>query len=156
MRKALFGLAGLMLFCGVASAQFVTPAPAPPTGPNPIEATRGTALRPPTPAVAPGQAAPPEGAGPGGINFGQWRGANPETYGPAFQTQMRTRFAGRTREAARTDLTANGFNCGVGANTMQCRIEIMERNCATDWYVVFESGRDEPVAGYDVMCLGAR
>jgi hypothetical protein len=32
----------------------------------------------------------------------------------------------------------------------------MERQCAIDWYVVVERGRAPPIAGYDVMCLGAR
>jgi len=32
----------------------------------------------------------------------------------------------------------------------------MERQCAIDWYVVVERARAEPIAGHDVMCLGAR
>jgi hypothetical protein len=32
----------------------------------------------------------------------------------------------------------------------------MENQCAKDWYVALENGRDRPRAGFDVMCLGAR
>lgn len=125
----------------------------PPTQPVPFVVNRGSAPPPPAP-VGAGQSAPIEGVTPDGLDFGQWRTANPETYGPAFETQMRRRYAGQTSAAARADLEANGFAC-AGDGTVQCRIEIMEASCAKDWYVVFEQGRAEPVAGFDVMCLGA-
>jgi hypothetical protein len=32
----------------------------------------------------------------------------------------------------------------------------MERQCAIDWYVVVERAGAQPIAGHDVMCLGAR
>ena len=67
---------------------------------------------------------------------------------------MRARYAGQSAVQIRTDLEANGFACEDGGR-LDCRIEIMERECAHDWYVVVERGR-EPVAGFDVMCLGAR
>jgi hypothetical protein len=118
-----------------------------------LAAARGTALPPPA-NVETGRAAPPEGQGPGGLDFARWRGADPASYAPAFQSQIRTRYAGRQTPAIRADLEANGFACQDGAR-LDCRIEIMERQCAHDWYVVVESGR-EPVAGFDVMCLGAR
>jgi len=104
--------------------------------------------------VASGQTAPPEGRAAGGLDFGQWRGADPAVYAPALQTQVRARYAGQSAAQIRTDLEANGFACEDGAR-LDCRIEIMERQCAHDWYVVVEPGR-EPVAGFDVMCLGAR
>ncbi len=126
----------------------------PPTQPVPFVVNRGSAPPPPAPSGS-AQTAPAEGIAAGGIDFGQWRSANPETYGPAFETQMRRRFAGQEAAAARADLEANGFTCG-GSPTLQCRIEIMENSCAKDWYVVFERNRPEPVAGFDVMCLGAR
>jgi hypothetical protein len=122
--------------------------------PNAIAATRGSALPPPPPAGAAGQAAPPEGQAPGGIDFGQWRSADPAVYGPAFQAQMRTRYAAGGA-AARPDLERNGFACRDRERALECRIEIMERQCARDWYVVFEAARAEPIAGFDVMCLGA-
>jgi hypothetical protein len=120
--------------------------------PSPFPVQRGTA--PPPPAASAGQAAPPEGRGPGGLDFGQWRSADPAQYAPAFQTQMRARFAGREAGAVRQDLEANGFACEDSAR-LDCRIEIMERQCGFDWYVVVERGA-APVAGFDVMCLGAR
>ena len=118
-----------------------------------LAAVRGTALPPPSGAQN-GRAAPPEGRASGGLEFGQWRGADPALYAPALQTQVRARYAGQSAAQIRTDLEANGFACEDGAR-LDCRIEIMERECAHDWYVVVERGR-EPVAGFDVMCLGAR
>lgn len=120
--------------------------------PFPVE--RGSALPPPTGAGA-NQSAPPQGAGAGGLDFGQWRAADPATYAPAFQTRVRERYAGRDRAAIKTDLEANGFTCQDG-DRLDCRIEIMEQQCAVDWYVVLERNRAEPVAGFDRMCLGAR
>jgi hypothetical protein len=122
-----------------------------PEGPSPFPVTRGEAP-PPPPSAASGQSAPPEGAGPGGVDFGQWRGADPASYNPVFQAQMRARQAGRGEAQIRADLEANGFVCEQGR--LDCRIEIMERQCAFDWYVV-----DAPTgltAGFDIMCLGAR
>jgi hypothetical protein len=123
------------------------------TGPSPFPVERGAA--PPPPAANGGQAAPPEGAGPGGIDFGRWRQADPAVYAPAFQSQMRARYAHRETAHIRADLEANGFAC-EDAQRLDCRIEIMERQCAFDWYVVLERGRSEPIAGFDLMCLGAR
>ncbi|MCC6788757.1 MAG: hypothetical protein IT547_13050, partial [Hyphomonadaceae bacterium] len=60
------------------------------SGPSPFPVQRGTVERPP---AAAGQTAPPEGAGRGGVDFGQWRRADPAVYAPAFQTQIRQRFA---------------------------------------------------------------
>ena len=118
--------------------------------PFPVE--RGSALPPPAPSGS-GVTAPPQGAGAGGIDFGQWRNADPAVYSPAFQTQLRTRFAGQSEAQMRADLEANGFACEEGR--FECRIEIMERQCAFDWYVVGERGRAELIAGFDQMCLGA-
>lgn len=120
--------------------------------PLPFPVERGSALPPPG-GAAQAQSAPPEGAGPGGIDFGQWRNADPATYAPAFQSQIRTRFAGQDAAAIRADLESNGFTCNQ-TGRLDCRIEIMERQCAVDWYVVVERG--QPVAGFDRMCLGAR
>ncbi len=122
-----------------------------PSGPSPFPIERGAAL--PPPAVA-AQNAPPEGASRGGIDFGQWRQADPAVYAPAFQTQVRQRFAGQNTGQLRASLEANGFSC-EDERRLDCRIEIMERQCAFDWYVVLERGEREPVAGFEQMCLGA-
>ncbi len=122
-------------------------------GPSAFPVQPGSAM--PPPAENSGHAAPPEGRGPGGVDFGQWRTADPAVYAPAFQAQMRQRFAGRTATEVESDLVANGFACENGSR-LDCRIEIMERQCAFDWYVVVERGRGEPVAGFDLMCLGAQ
>ncbi len=123
--------------------------------PNPFPVERGSALPPPA-ASAAGQTAPPEGAGPGGVDFGRWRQADPAQYAPAFQAQLRQRYAGQSEAQIRADLAANGDACRENGGRSECRIEIMERQCAFDWYAVLERGRAEPVAGFDIMCLGAR
>lgn len=123
--------------------------------PLPFPVERGSAMPPPAASAAPGQSAPPEGQGAGGLDFGQWRSADPAAYAPSFQQQLRTRYAGQDAAALKASLEANGFACEESGR-LDCRIEIMERQCAYDWYVVLERGRAEPVAGFDQMCLGAR
>lgn len=151
MKAGALVLAALLL---AACARSVT-LPEPPAN-SPFRSMRGQTIAPPSAAGEPvAQHAPPEGIGPGGIDFGAWRQANPAVYGYAFEAQMRTRYAGKSVQEARTDLEANGFSCG-GAPALQCRIEIMEADCAKDWYVVFEPSGTPPAAGFDVMCLGAR
>lgn len=122
-------------------------------GANPFPVERGSALPPPE--VARSGIAPPEGAGPGGLDFGQWRGADPASYAPAFQNQVRARYADQEIAYIRADLERNGFACEQSGR-LECRIEIMERGCAIDWYVVIERAGAQPIAGHDVMCLGAR
>lgn len=123
----------------------------PASSPSPFPVQRGQALPPPD---EPTRSAPPEGAARGGIDFGNWRQADPATYAPAFQNQIRQRFAGQNATELKASLEANGFAC-ENERRLDCRIEIMERQCAFDWYVVLERGEREPVAGFDQMCLGA-
>lgn len=145
-------IAGLLLAAAVAAcASGGEPnLPRDPASPFPVE--RGQAMPPPGPQSS--QAAPPQGRHAGGIDFGQWRGADPASYAPAFQTQIRTRYAGQSPAQIRADLEANGFAC-EDTRRLDCRVEIMEQQCAVDWYVVVERG-EQPVAGFDRMCLGAR
>lgn len=124
-----------------------------PRGPTPFPVARGSALPPPSPGAA--QAAPPEGQAGGGFDFGQWRGADPSAYETQFQARVAARAQGRSTAEIRADLAANGFACEDGAR-LDCRIEIMEQQCAHDWYVVVEPRQAGPIAGYDVMCLGAQ
>lgn len=123
------------------------------TAPSPFPVERGSAMPPPAQNGA--QPAPPEGRAVGGIDFGQWRTADPDAYAQSFQVQMRQRYAGQNASQIEADLAANGFAC-ENVSRLDCRIEIMDRQCAIDWYVVVERAREEPIAGYDVMCLGAR
>jgi hypothetical protein len=121
-----------------------------------FEAVRGQALPPPGPSAAPAvQSAPPEGVAAGGIDFGQWRGADPAAYSPSFEAQIAARLAGKSRAEIEADLEANGFACRDRGAALECRIEIMERQCAHDWYVALDPERAAPVAGFDLMCLGA-
>ena len=142
VRAIMIGAALALAAIGSAAAQF--PAP------------RGTAPPPPAEAAS-NQEAPPQGAGPGGIDFGQWRGGEPTAYGRQLQTQLRARYAGQAPAQIKADLEANGFACADQANgLLQCRIEIMDGPCALDWYAVVERPRAEPIVGFDRMCLGAR
>ncbi len=142
-------IACLMLCAAAAAAQ-----EPPPTQPTPFVVNRGSAPPPPAPASS-AQAAPAEGVSASGIDFGQWRSADPERYGEAFDQQMRQRFAGRDGASARAELEQAGFACH-GDNPMQCRIEIVDGGCEKDWYVVFERARAEPISGFDSICLARR
>jgi hypothetical protein len=122
-------------------------------GPSPFPVARGTA--PPPPQESASHAAPPEGRAAGGIDFGQWRQADPAVYGPAFQAQIHARYGNQEVSHIRSDLEANGFVC-QDERQLDCRIETTERSCAFGWYVVVERARNEPIAGFDVMCPGAR
>lgn len=139
----------------VALAACATGERGPDLGRSPFPVERGSALPPPV-ATNAGQIAPPEGVGAGGIDFGRWRQADPANYAPALQVQLRQRYAGQAAGQVRADLQANGFVCTEAGGRSDCRIEIMERQCAYDWYAVLERGSAEPVAGFDIMCLGAR
>jgi hypothetical protein len=146
MRLGIFLVIAAVAACSTAGGGSEVDAPLP----FPVE--RGSALAPPG-AGARSSSAPPEGAGPGGIDFGQWRNADPAVYAPAFQAQLRTRYAGQDVAAIRADLERNGFACDQSGR-LDCRIESMDRQCAVDWYVVVERG--QPIAGFDRMCLGTR
>lgn len=142
-------LAALAALAACASAPQIS------TGdPNPFPVERGSALPPPQ-ASQSSQATPPEGEAAGGLDFGQWRGADPASYAPAFQERVRARYANQEISYIRADLERNGFACEQSGR-LECRIEIMERQCAVDWYVVVERAGAQPIAGHDVMCLGAR
>ena len=123
---------------------------APALGPSPFPVQRGAAPPPPA-ASAAGQHAPPEGQGPGGIDFGQWRRAETAAYSAAFQSQITTREQGRAGPQVRADLEANGFACEDAAR-LDCRIEISEQLCTYGWYVVVEAGHATPAAGLEKSC----
>lgn len=152
MRALIFAALLALSACATGGAE--APRDQGPDGAFPFPVERGTALPPPTEATG-AASAPPQGPGAAGLDFGQWRGADPASYASAFQTRVRERFAGRDRAAIKADLEANGFACQDGER-LECRIEIMEQQCAVDWYVVVERSRAEPIAGFDRMCLGAR
>jgi hypothetical protein len=146
MRKLAIALVALVGACASGAA-----GPDSDAGSRVLQAQRGTALAPPEPS---GANAPPEGIGAGGIDFGRWREGDPAIYGPAFQSQIRARYGDQEISDIRADLERNGFRC-EDDRRLDCRIEIMERQCAFDWYVVLERGASVPAAGFDVMCLGA-
>lgn len=148
MRVILIGIVAALAACAAGASD-----PDVDAGPSPFPVERGTAPPPPGETSA-GRSAPPEGRAAGGIDFGQWRNADPSTYAPRFQTQIRERYNDRNAAQIRADLEANGFAC-EDTQRLDCRIEIMERQCSFDWYVVVERSSAAPVAGFDQMCLGA-
>lgn len=112
------------------------------------------------PAAAATGAAPPEGAGPGGFDFGRWRGANVDGYAESLEAKMRARLAGKSLAASRADLEANGFACleprdrpgAARVPALECRLAASEQSCAYEWWTVIEEQGEAPKAGYDVMC----
>lgn len=158
MRMIKTALAVAMFACVAAGSALAqqTPPPPPPSQQSdtwPFPVPRGSAIRPPAPAA--GQTAPPEGAATGGLDFGQWRSTDPARYEPAFQSRIAQRLAGKSNAEVRADLEANGFAC-EDTTRLDCRIEIVEQQCAIDWYVVIERPRPAPIAGFEHVCLGAR
>ncbi len=153
MRFFALALAAVLAACATTS-DVVNSVSGRETTPNPFPVERGSAMAPPA-QTAPGRTAPPEGRA-GQVDFGQWRSADPATYAPAWREQMQTLIAGADRAASRAALTQAGFACEGSGERLDCRIEIMENQCAVDWYVVAEPGRRDVAAGFDKMCLGAR
>lgn len=103
--------------------------------------------------------APPEGVGPGGLDFGTWRGTSPAAYGESLQAKLRAREGGKSLADVRADLTANGFTCldagqrgGGRAPALECRLATEDRSCAVEWWAVQEDAGAAIKAGYDVMC----
>lgn len=139
------------LYLAAAAALLAAPAFAQTLDPLPFPVERGSAL--PPPALGSGRAAPPQGVGAAGLDFGQWRGVSAD-YAAAFRSQVRARYSEQRVDAIRTDLEANGFSC-EDARRLDCRIEIVEAGCAFDWYVVVERGQTDPIAGFDRVCLNA-
>ena len=116
-------------------------------------------VSPPSSLGQPAANAPPEGAGPGGLDFGHWRGANPAAYGETMQAKLRAREGGKPLAAVRADLEANGFACleaaqrgGARAPALECRLATEDRNCAVEWWAVLEDPAAPMKAGHDVMC----
>lgn len=117
------------------------------------QAPRGSAIPPPH-ATAMSQAAPPEGPAAGGLDFGHWRSASRAQYSAQFQSLIRQRFAGQNAQAIRADLEHNGFACDADVS-LQCSLEVMEHQCAYDWYVVVEAGHTDAIARYEHVCSDA-
>jgi hypothetical protein len=152
MRFSALALAAILAACAT-TTDVVNSVSGRETTPNPFPVERGSAIAPPAQAVA-GRTAPPEGRA-GQVDFGQWRSADPVAYASAWQAQMQT-LVTSDRAASRAALTQSGFACEGTGERLDCRIEIMENQCAVDWYVVAEVGRRDVAAGFDKMCLGAR
>jgi len=146
--RALIAVLFIAGFAGIASAQDLPPMSA--SGPSPFPVERGTAPPPPAASAAVGRA-PPEGEAAGGLDFGQWREAQPGAYTQRFQALVAQRYGGGRAPEVRADLEANGFAC-EDAQRLDCRIEIVEAGCAFDWYVVLERAQAAPIAGFDRVC----
>jgi hypothetical protein len=125
-------------------------------------ATEAPAPEPAAPPAGASAGWPPEGRSASGLAFGNWRGGDPGRLAPAFAQEIRTRMNGKALGAIRADLEANRFECrdanrpdGRPVPDLECRLGVMERDCNHEWWVVVERAGAEPLAGYDLMCLGA-
>jgi hypothetical protein len=151
VRNTLAGLAAVLALSGAAFAQVA--------GDNPFQRDKGK-LPPPAAAVAvvAPVAAPPEGPGAGGLDFGAWRGADTAAYGPSFERRVRALAAGKPVSQTRAALQANGFSClepndrGGAGPALECRIAVTDRSCGVEWWTVIEEPLAAPKAGFDRMC----
>jgi len=147
MRVMLIAAAAALLVAGAASAQ------------EGIFQRDHGKVGAPTTATA-GTAPPPEGVGPGGLDFGLWRSANVSGYADSLRAKLQVRLAGKTLAASRADLEANGFVCmeprdrpgASRAPALECRLAVSENRCEREWWAVMEEPGAALKAGYDVMC----
>jgi hypothetical protein len=104
--------------------------------------------------VSAAKPAPPEGLAAGGLDFGPWRGDDPN-YEGRFQSRVRQHLTGKRAVAARADLESNGFTCAEGGRAaLECRLPTTDKGCDVEWWVVLELVDSQPLAGRDRMCLG--
>lgn len=150
MRQIVLGLAAALIVAGAAFAQ--SPAD------NPLLKARGTAIAPSgQTAIAPA-AAPPEGVGAGGLDFGAWKGADAAAYGPSFERRVRAHVQGKPVSGVRAALQSDGFQCvepkdrGGAGPALDCRIAVRDGACGVEWWAVVEDPLQPPKAGYDRMC----
>jgi hypothetical protein len=113
-----------------------------------------SALAPVAPAVDPD--APPEGKGPGGLDFGRWRSEAPQRTSGAFAAEVaRLSAQGEVRAALERD----GFGCfdphrpGI---TLICTRSAIEGSCGYDWQVEIRAGAPSPAARFEAHCLSPR
>lgn len=150
VRTSLAGLVAVLALTGAAFAQT--------TGESPFQKNRGTAPAPAGLAAATSVAAPPEGAGPGGLDFGSWRGANAQAYGPSFERRVQAHVAGKSLSDVRSTLQSDGFSCseardrGGSGPALECRIAARDGACGVEWWTVLEEPMAPPKAGWDRMC----
>lgn len=148
--KSIAGLAVVLALTGAAFAQT--------SGENPFQKNRGTAPAPAVAASEPATAAPPEGVGAGGLDFGSWRGANAQAYGPSFERRVQTHVAGKSVSGVRAALQSDGFTCvearerGGAGPALECRIAARDGACGVEWWTVVEDPVAPPKAGWDRMC----
>ena len=99
--------------------------------------------------------APPEGRGPGGLDFGAWRAGPPQRISGAFAAEV-ARLA--ERGDLQASLTANGFACrepiGQGGRWV-CARSALEGACGYDWTVTAAPQSAVPAARFTAHCLPA-
>jgi len=150
LRKTIASLAVVFALSGAAFAQT--------SGENPFRENRGTAPAPAVAASEPVSAAPPQGAGPGGLDFGSWRGANAQAYGPSFERRVQAHVVGKPLSGVRAALQSDGFACvearerGGAGPALDCRIAARDGACGVEWWTVIEDPLSPPKAGWDRMC----
>lgn len=120
-------------------------------------------LPPVPPAPAALMTAPPEGAGPTGLNYGAWRSASTESQAAQFADEIARLYPAPVDAAAlRAGMEAEGFQCRDGNRpearpvpALECRREALDKSCAIDWTVELWPQAVEPRASVAAMCLGA-
>lgn len=98
---------------------------------------------------------PPQGVGPGGTDFGQWRYDAEGALDAAFRVFITGRYDGGDVARAQADLTQDGFNCQDGNRPdgrpvpdLEC-IRVYQLNDDVHaWSVEFWAGEDEPRSRY--------
>jgi hypothetical protein len=149
VRHFFAGLAAAVLVAGAAFAQ---------TTESPFQKQKGQAPAPAMQAAAAASAAPPEGAGAGGLDYGAWRTANAQAYGPSFERRLRAHVQGRPVSGVRTALETEGFACleprerGGAGPALECRRAARDGACGVEWWAVVEDPLQPPKAGWDRMC----
>ena len=113
-----------------------------------------TALAPTIPGRDP--EAPPEGRGPGGLDFGAWRSDAPQRTAGAFAAEIaRLNAAGDLHVA----LAADGFVCfepRLSGGPVVCARSALEGACGYDWIVVIARSNAPPKARFEAHCLPVR
>jgi len=130
---------------------------APPALADDVKAPSGkpkTALAPTIPGRDP--EAPPEGRGPGGLDFGAWRTAAPQRTAGAFAAEIaRLGAVGDLRGA----LGADGFACfepRLSGGPVVCARSALEGACGYDWTVEIARSNAPPKARFEAHCLPVR
>ncbi len=98
---------------------------------------------------------PPQGAGPGGTNFGHWARDQEGAVDSEFRTHIMSRWNIGQEAAARAALETDGFKCVDGNRpeaqpvpVLDCNFTYQVNEDVHAWTVEFSAGDKEPKARY--------